>query len=101
MDKGLVQSMKEAVAYMKGDKSKGYETKIRVFEPVKIPERFDVQSLRKDLRMSQSEFACRFGFNVNTLRNWEHGRRNPDKAVLAYLCVIAKNHELVETSLRS
>lgn len=100
MTKRLIQSMQEAVAYAKGNKAKGYETKIKVYEPVEIPDMIDVQSLRKYLHMSQAEFAARFGFNLNTLRNWEHGRRHPDKAVLAYLCVISKNPKLVESSLR-
>lgn len=101
MSKRLMQSLQEAVAYAKGDQTKGHSTKIKVYEPVEVPDTFDVQSLRKYLHMSQAEFAARFGFNLNTLRNWEHGRRHPDKAVLAYLCVIAKNPKLVENSLRS
>jgi putative transcriptional regulator len=92
--------MQEAIDYAKGDKSKCRETKIRVSESVEVPETIDVQSLRKCLHMSQAEFASRFGFNLNTLRNWEHGRRHPDKAVLAYLCVISSNPQLVEDSLR-
>jgi len=100
MTKRLIQSLQEAVAYVKGDKTKGHATKIRVSEPVKVPDTIDVQALRKFLDMSQAEFAARFGFNLNTLRNWEHGRRHPDKAVLAYLCVISKNPQLVENSLR-
>ncbi len=100
MAKRLIQSLQEAVEYAKGNKAQGYETKIKVSEPVEIPDMIDVQSLRKCLHMSQAEFAARFGFNLNTLRNWEHGRRHPDKAVLAYLCVISKNPKLVEKSLR-
>lgn len=100
MTKRLMQSLQEAVDYAKGNKDQGHETKIKVSEPIEIPESVDVQSLRKCLHMSQAEFAARFGFNLNTLRNWEHGRRHPDKAVLAYLCVISKNPGLVEKSLR-
>ena len=99
MTSRLIRSMQEAIDYAKGDKAKCRETKIRVFESVKVPETIDVQSLRKCLHMSQAEFAARFGFNLNTLRNWEHGRRHPDKAVLAYLCVISNNPQLVEDSL--
>lgn len=101
MTKRLIESLQEAVAYAKGDKSKGYETKVSVSPPVEIPEAIDVPSLRKRLHMSQAEFAACFGFNLNTLRNWEQGRRYPDKAVLAYLCVISRNPRLVESSLRS
>jgi putative transcriptional regulator len=100
MAKRLIRSLQEAIEYAKGNKTQGYETKIKVSEPVEIPDMIDVQSLRTCLHMTQAEFAARFGFNLNTLRNWEHGRRHPDKAVLAYLCVISKNPQLVENSLR-
>ncbi len=29
-------------------------------------------------RMTQEEFAGRFGFSVNTLRHWEQGKRQPE-----------------------
>lgn len=99
MTSRLIKSMQEAIDYAKGDKDKCRETKIRVSEAVKIPDTIDVQSLRKCLHMSQAEFAERFGFNLNTLRNWEHGRRHPDRAVLAYLFAISNNPQLVENSL--
>jgi len=51
--------------------------------------------------MSQAEFAARFLFNLNTLRNWEHGRRIPDMATKAYLYAISKNGELIEQVLHS
>jgi len=50
MEKRLIKSLKEAVAYAKGDTSKGYETKIAVLRPVEIPEEFDVQALRRRLK---------------------------------------------------
>jgi putative transcriptional regulator len=92
--------MQEAIDYAKGDKDKCRETRIKVSHPIdEIPDMIDIQSLRKCLQMSQTEFAKRFGFNLNTLRNWEHGRRHPEKAVLSYLCVISNNPQLVENSL--
>lgn len=100
MSKKLIESMKEALDYARGNHENSRETKIRVYEPIKFPESIDVQDLRKNLHMTQAEFALRFGFNINTLRNWEHGRRHPDRAVMAYLYVISKNPTLVEESLR-
>ena len=101
MTSRLIQSIQEVIDYTKGAKDKCRETKIRVSEAFEVPEKIDVQSLRRCLHMSQAEFAARFGFNLNTLRNWEHGRRHREKAVLAYLCVISNNPQLVEKSLRS
>lgn len=34
----LIQSLQEAVEYAKGNKTQGHETKIKVSEPVGIPE---------------------------------------------------------------
>ena len=36
-----------------------------------------VSDLRKRLKMSQREFADRFGIPIGTLRNWEQGISNP------------------------
>lgn len=61
----------------------------------------DVKDIRKSLEMSQAAFAARFGINLSTLRNWEHGRRVPDIATKAYLHVISQNAELVEKGFGS
>ena len=49
----------------------------------------DIVALRNRLRMSQAEFARRFGFPVATLRNWEAGKRRPRGPSLALLRIIA------------
>ena len=59
----------------------------------------DVRDIRESLEMSQAEFAARFGINLGTLRNWEHGRRVPDIATKTYLHVISQNAGLVEKAL--
>ncbi len=43
--------------------------------------------------LSQAAFAERYGIPVSTLRDWEQGRRAPDKASRAYLRVIARQPE--------
>jgi putative transcriptional regulator len=37
----------------------------------------DVRSIRKGLKLSQSQFARLMGISVATLKNWEQGRRKP------------------------
>jgi putative transcriptional regulator len=59
----------------------------------------DVKKLRHSLRMSQPEFALSFGFNLATLRRWEQGRREPDKAARTFLTVISRSPEAVITAL--
>ena len=65
----------------------------------RIPSKIDVKQIRARTRLSQSEFARRFGFNVRTVQDWELGRSKPDIAVRAYLVVIARNREAVEAAL--
>ncbi|MFK7867356.1 MAG: helix-turn-helix domain-containing protein [Alphaproteobacteria bacterium] len=47
-------------------------------------------STRKATGLSQSAFAAKYGIPVATLRDWEQGRRRPDKTVQSYLRVIQK-----------
>lgn len=37
----------------------------------------DAKSIRKKLKLSQSQFASLIGVNLATLKNWEQGRRKP------------------------
>ena len=97
----LIESMKEAVAFAKGDISKGKASKHKTIKAVNIPQDINPRAIRQKLNMTQEEFSARYGFNLYTLRNWEHNRRHPDKAVLAYLYAISKNPEQIEEALRS
>jgi putative transcriptional regulator len=54
---------------------------------------------RKRLGLSQAAFAERYGIPVATLRDWEQGRRQPDKAVFSYLRVIQREPEMVAKAL--
>jgi putative transcriptional regulator len=61
----------------------------------------DVRSIRRKLKLSQTEFAAKFGFPPATLRNWEQGRTRPDTPARVLLAVIAKHPEAVEEVLGS
>ncbi len=101
MTNRLINSMKEAVAYAKGDQSKGKASHRKTAKAVVIPEDINPRTIRQKLNMTQEEFSARYGFNLFTLRNWEYNRRHPDKAVLAYLYAISKNPEQIEDVLNS
>ena len=58
-----------------------------------------VKIIRRALRLSQEEFARRYGISVGTLRDWEQNRTTPDLAARAYLKVIAREPELVRKAL--
>jgi putative transcriptional regulator len=55
----------------------------------------DLAQLRARLALTQDEFAARFGFEVDAIRNWEQGRRKPDRAARSYLAVINRAPEMV------
>jgi putative transcriptional regulator len=60
----------------------------------------DVVRLRKNMSLTQLQFARRFGFPVGTLRHWEHGTRRPKGASLVLLNVIKRNPGAVFRALR-
>jgi putative transcriptional regulator len=48
-----------------------------------------VRTLRRQLSMTQEQFAESYGIPIGTLRDWEQGRTEPDAPAKAYLKVIA------------
>jgi putative transcriptional regulator len=89
----IIASLKEAV-----DWAEGRNVPVRV-TTVEVPT-IDVRATRKQLGLSQAEFAARFGFQPTTLRNWEQGRTRPDGPARVLLAVIARHPEAVEDALR-
>ena len=55
----------------------------------------DLATLRKYLGLSQKQFAERIGISINTLQNWEQGRRNPDGPAKALFRLLAKYPRLL------
>ena len=84
---------KEAVAWTQRRNAKARVTL------VDVPE-IDVRRVRLKMRLSQTEFAGKFGFPPATLRNWEQGRSRPDAPTRVLLAVLAKHPEAVEDVLR-
>jgi putative transcriptional regulator len=56
----------------------------------------DIRGLRERLHLTWEQFALRFGLEVDTLRNWETGRRDMDAAARSYLRAISNDPEAVE-----
>jgi len=69
-------------------------------EPQLVPPMPDVAFLRRRMKLSQAEFATRFGFSVATVRNWEQGRVLADGPARILLAVIAKEPQAVIRALR-
>jgi len=88
----IIEGLEEAVAW-----SRGENVPVRV-SVVRIPE-IDVRKVRRQMGLSQTQFAAKFGFSAATLRNWEQGRVRPDAPTRVLLAVIAKYPENVEDVL--
>jgi len=58
-----------------------------------------VRDLRRRARLTQLEFASRLGVPVETIRNWEQGKRMPRGPARALLAVIAHAPETVFSAL--
>jgi putative transcriptional regulator len=55
----------------------------------------NVRALRDRLGLSQAQFAVRFGFSIETLRNYEQGHRQPNGPARVLLEVIAAEPDAV------
>jgi len=58
-----------------------------------------VRDLRRRAQLTQLEFAARLGVPVETIRNWEQGKRLPRGPARALLAVIARAPETVFAAL--
>jgi putative transcriptional regulator len=58
-----------------------------------------VRDLRRRARLTQQEFAAKLGVPVDTIRNWEQGKRMPRGPARALLAVIAHAPEAVFAAL--
>lgn len=88
----IIRGMKEVQAHMRGE----IQLRTRV---IHVPDDVDVHAIREKAGLSQFQFAERYGFNPRTLQEWEQGRSKPDSAVRAYLTVIDRNPEAVQSAL--
>ncbi|NPD69770.1 helix-turn-helix domain-containing protein (plasmid) [Lichenicola cladoniae] len=62
---------------------------------VQLSTTLDVRHVRQKLGLSREQFALRYGLEVEAVRNWETGKREPDTAARSYLRVISNAPEQV------
>lgn len=87
----LIRSARRARAYAKGETDEGFV--------LHVPELIDVKAIRAKLGMTQEQFAARFGFAYDALRDWESRRRRPERAARVLLTVIDHNPDAVAEAL--
>jgi len=69
---------------------------VRVYPP---PTAEQIRALRARLGLSQSQFALRFGFTIDTVQQYEQGRRIPSGPAATLLRVIAGDPDAVARAL--
>lgn len=70
--KSIKQGLTEAIAHAKTKET--VTTGVKLYQPHAV----NVADLRQRLRLTQEQFAARFGFSVATLRHWERGTALPE-----------------------
>lgn len=80
-DRRAMAAVGQARAYLRGDKTGVHESRLWVV---------DVKAIRRDLEMSQHEFAKAYGIPLRTVQSWEQGVRQPDATAQSYLRVIKR-----------
>jgi putative transcriptional regulator len=82
----LLASVKEGGAILRG------EAEARRTFTIEAP---DVRAIRKRMHLSQREFAALLGISVDTVQNWEQGRRQPEGPARVLLHVADKHPEAI------
>ncbi|MBO4459714.1 MAG: helix-turn-helix domain-containing protein [Clostridiales bacterium] len=87
---GIMEGLEEALAYEKGSAKAATFARKRSLPDV------DVAAIRKDLDMTQKEFASVLGVSSRTVEAWESGRSVPTPTAKNLIWLISQDHSLVE-----
>lgn len=90
--KEIIEGLEEIKAWREG------RTTLRV-TTVELPRAVQVPAIRKELGLSQEQFARLMGVSVATLRNWEQGRREPQGPARSLLLVASREPAAVLKAL--
>ena len=90
----IMQGIEEMRGYLDGTADK---RKYRV----QVPARVDVRKIRARLGLSQEAFAETYGFALSAVRDWEQGRRTPERSARILLKIVEKEPDAVTRALAS
>jgi putative transcriptional regulator len=88
----IAAGLNDAIAIAKG------EADLATYH-VHVPDTVDVRAVRKSLKLTQAEFAARFGFSLGTVRDWEQARTAPKASDRVLLKVIEREPKAVMAAL--
>ena len=86
----LMAGLEDVRRYQKGERE-GFV--------VHAPASVDVKAIRSATRQTQEGFARTYGFSVASVRDWEQGRRQPERAARLLLALIGSEPETVRRAL--
>ena len=89
----IITGLTEAIRFARGE---DVDAKVHI---VHVPKQIDVRSIRRKRKLSQAAFASRYGFALSALRDWEQGRRRPERSARILLRVIEREPKAVERAL--
>ena len=84
--------LESAKAYLDGTADK---SRYRVHVPAEV----NVKKIRRRLGLSQEAFAQKYGFALSAVRDWEQGRRKPERSARILLKIVDKEPEAVTRAL--
>jgi putative transcriptional regulator len=87
----ILSSVRKARAFARGETDKGFV--------VHVPDEVDVRAIRKRLALTRVEFANHFGFSPDAVKEWEIGRRTPDRSARILLKIVEHEPEAVWRAL--
>lgn len=88
---GFVAGLRDVADYKRG-KREGFVTH--------VPASVDVRAIRTARGQTQQGFASTYGFSVSAVRDWEQGRRQPERSARLLLAMIDRAPETVEKVMR-
>jgi putative transcriptional regulator len=91
--KRILKSVRTARAFARGEANEGFA--------VHVPDKVNVRAIRKKLALTRVEFASRFGFSPSAVKEWEIGRRMPDRSARVLLKIVEQEPEAVTRALAS
>jgi putative transcriptional regulator len=68
---------------------------------VHVPETVNVKKIRARLGLSQQAFAATYGFALSAVRDWEQGRRRPERSARILLKIVQNDPDAVTRALAS
>ena len=87
---GIIQGLKEALAYQKGSLRGVKVDRVRT-TPIKVFTPAEIKQIRLDSEMTQELFAFCIGVSKKSVEAWEGGRSKPDGAARRLLGLMQNN----------